>query len=154
MPKPTLHAEQDSVKVVIVTLDGHLASAVARSASELRKDIPGLSLSLHAASEWGASSVALQNCKAAIAEADIIVACMLFVDEHIKAVQPALEARRDDCDAAPGARQWAPAPRHQALAIRGVPGEPRIGRRSLDLGVPFGPSFGEKRTPKRREEFQ
>jgi hypothetical protein len=67
----------------------------ARAAGE----IPGLKVSLHAASEWAAEPAALEAAKAAIAEADIIVACMLFIDDHIRAIKPALEARRDSCDA-------------------------------------------------------
>src|SRR5262249_40274738 len=34
-----------------------------------------------------------------IAHGDIIVATMLFLDEHIQALMPALTARRDHCDA-------------------------------------------------------
>jgi hypothetical protein len=37
-----------------------------------------------------------------VAEADIIVATMLFLDEHIRAILPALEARRPHCDALVG----------------------------------------------------
>ena len=44
---------------------------------------------------------ALEKRKAAVAQADIvIVANLLFLEEHIKAILPALQARRDDrCDA-------------------------------------------------------
>ena len=35
----------------------------------------------------------------AIAEADVVLATMLFLDDHIRMILPALEARREDCDA-------------------------------------------------------
>jgi magnesium chelatase subunit H len=41
----------------------------------------------------------LEACKADIARGDIIIATMLFLEEHIRAVLPALQARREDCDA-------------------------------------------------------
>ena len=51
MPKHISVAEQTPVRVVIVTLDSHLASACERSRPMLEQEIPGLSLSLHAAAE-------------------------------------------------------------------------------------------------------
>ena len=85
------------VRVVIVTLDRHLGGAVERARSTLSRD--GISLSLHAATEWGGNPGAVQDCRDAIAGADVIIATMLFMDDHIKAVMPALEARRETCDA-------------------------------------------------------
>jgi magnesium chelatase subunit H len=41
----------------------------------------------------------LQACKDDIARGNIIVASMLFIEEHVKAIGPALAARRDHCDA-------------------------------------------------------
>lgn len=87
------------VRVVVVTMDSHLASAAARAATSLRLDIPGLVLTVHAADEWGEDLVALERCRADIAQGDVIMACMLFLEDHIRAVLPALQARRDDCDA-------------------------------------------------------
>jgi magnesium chelatase subunit H len=52
MPKPTSAADKTPVNVVIVTLDSHLAGAVERARPMLEKEMPGLSLSLHAAAEW------------------------------------------------------------------------------------------------------
>ena len=88
-----------SIRVAIVTLDGHFAAVAGRTTQALAAEIPGLRLSLHAAAEWAANPAALARCKAAIAEADVIVASMLFMDDHIQAVLPDLQARRDDCDA-------------------------------------------------------
>ncbi len=99
MPKPTSAADRTPVNVVIVTLDSHLAGAVERARPLLCREMPGLSLRLHAAAEWDDDPRLLEECKADIARGDIIVASMLFMDDHIKAVLPALQARRDHCDA-------------------------------------------------------
>ncbi len=91
------------VRVVVVTLDKHLAAVFARATAALRRDIPGLTLALHAATDWGDDKAALDRCLADIATADVIVATMLFMEDHVRAVLPALEARRDACDAIVGA---------------------------------------------------
>jgi magnesium chelatase subunit H len=85
------------VRVVIVTLDNHLKGAVDRADAALAPD--GIDLSLYAASEWGSDAGELAKVTAAIAEADIVIATMLFLDDHIRMVLPALEARREACDA-------------------------------------------------------
>ena len=87
------------VRVVIVTLDSHLAGAAERARAALARDIPGLTLSLHVAAEWSADPQALERCRADIRSGDIIVAAMLFMEDHIQAVLPDLQARRADCDA-------------------------------------------------------
>ncbi len=88
-----------AVRVVIVTLDHHLASTAERARESLAAEIPGLEISLHAAATFSSDPAALERCKADIAAGDIIVANMLFMEDHIRAVLPALEARRDHCDA-------------------------------------------------------
>ncbi|WP_285713385.1 magnesium chelatase subunit H [Erythrobacter oryzae] len=85
------------VRVVIVTLDNHLKGAVDRAEEALAKE--GIDLSLHAASEWGSNAKDLEAVKSAIASADIVIATMLFLDDHIRMILPALEARREECDA-------------------------------------------------------
>jgi magnesium chelatase subunit H len=85
------------VRVVIVTLDNHLKGAVDRAEEALAKE--GIDLSLHAASEWGSNAEDLEAVKSAIASADIVIATMLFLDDHIRMILPSLEARREDCDA-------------------------------------------------------
>jgi magnesium chelatase subunit H len=85
--------------VVIVTLDSHLASACDRARETLRRDMPGLSLTLHAAAEWEHDPASLEACKADIAKGDIILVTMLFMEDHIRPVMDALKARRDACDA-------------------------------------------------------
>ena len=61
--------------------------------------MPGLTLTLHAATEYQADAEALERCRADIEKADIIIATMLFMEDHIQPVLPWLEKRRDDCDA-------------------------------------------------------
>lgn len=87
------------MRVTIVTLDNHLTGAVARVRSQLAREVPGLELTVHAASNWGASSESLEACIADIGTADIVIATMLFMEDHIQAVMPALQARRETCDA-------------------------------------------------------
>ena len=98
-PKRITAADSCPVRVVIVTLDDHLAGAVARAQILLRKEIPGLSLVLHSAAHWGEDAEALARCNTDIASADLVIATMLFMEDHIHAVLPALAARRDTCDA-------------------------------------------------------
>ncbi|MEM1263871.1 MAG: magnesium chelatase subunit H [Pseudomonadota bacterium] len=99
MPKRTTAANNAEYRVTLVTLDGHLAAAAERSAATLAKRLPGLKFTLHCAGEWRDHPNALQRCHADIAAADIVVVSMMFMDEHIQSVMPALKARHDSCDA-------------------------------------------------------
>ncbi|HUM13453.1 MAG TPA: magnesium chelatase subunit H [Myxococcaceae bacterium] len=87
-----------AARVVLITLDGHIAAAVDRAREELRKDLPGLDLRLHLATDFH-DAAALEACRTDIARGDVIFANMLFLDEHIRQILPALQARRDGCDA-------------------------------------------------------
>ena len=107
MPKPTSVAESTALRVVIVTLDTHLSSATERAARVLRSDMPGLEISFHAAVAWS-DPRALDACRAAVGRADIIIATMLFTPEHVDAILPDLQARRDSCDAIVGCMSAAP----------------------------------------------
>ena len=100
-PKRTSAADMTAapLRVVIVTMDSHLSSAVARAEAALAQDIPGLTLAVHAADEWGSDPAALAACHEDIARGDIVIATMLFLEDHIAPVLPALRARRDGCDA-------------------------------------------------------
>ena len=89
-------------RIVILTLDSHAAGPCARASARLAQDFPGLDVSVHAAAEWGESPEALTAAKAAIATGDIIIANLLFLEEHVNAILPDLEARRDQCDAMAG----------------------------------------------------
>src|SRR5215469_9391028 len=99
MPKRISAADRTPIRVVIVTMDSHLASAASRARATLRSELPGLDLAIYAADEWSCDPAALERCREDIATGDIVVATMLFLDEHIQAVLPALTARRDHCDA-------------------------------------------------------
>lgn len=87
------------MRVVVVTMDSHLAGAMLHARADLRSEIPGLELAVHAADEWGGDPAILARCLDDISRADIVVAAMLFLEDHIQAVLPALQARRADCDA-------------------------------------------------------
>jgi magnesium chelatase subunit H len=87
------------VRVVVVTMDTHLASATDRARGALLRELPGLQLSMHAASEFAASSEALARCEADIALGDIVIVTMLFLEDHFLPLLPALKARREQCDA-------------------------------------------------------
>jgi magnesium chelatase subunit H len=87
------------IKVVIVTMDTHLASSIHRASQTLRREFPGLSLSLHAASEYAGNEALIARCKADIASADIVVAGMLFLEDHFLPILDDLRARRMHCDA-------------------------------------------------------
>lgn len=104
MQKHTSPAEGANVpmNVVIVTMDGHFGVAVERARAELTREIPNLSLVVHSADEWASDPHALAACKHAIATGDIIIASMLFLDDHVQAVLPALKARREQCAAMVG----------------------------------------------------
>ena len=88
------------VRVVIVTLDNHLAAAVERANATLAAE--RIAITLYAASDWDRDPAVLDRAKADIARADIIIATMMFLDDHVRAIHPALLARREDCDAIVG----------------------------------------------------
>lgn len=100
--KPTMAGNvmtAPTLRVAIVTMDNHLASAAARAQQLLHKPLPSVVLSVHAASDWATDASALAHCIAAIEQADIIIGSMLFMEDHFLPVLPALTARRDTCDA-------------------------------------------------------
>ncbi len=88
-----------TIRVVVVSMDTHLASSTLRVHAELMREIPGLKLSMHAASEYAGNDVATARCRADIAQADIVVVGMLFLEDHFLPILDDLRARRDHCDA-------------------------------------------------------
>ena len=98
MPKRTSVVERSPVRIVMVTMDGHLSGAAARAARTLSREVPGLTLSVHVAAEWD-DPVRLERCIADIGQGDIVIVTMLFMEDHFNAVLPALQARRAQCDA-------------------------------------------------------
>lgn len=97
--KATSRADATSVRVLILTMDTHLASAAERVGARLAGELPGLSLELHAAAEWTDSAEGLSRTLAAIEQADLIFVSMLFMEEHFQPILGALQARRAQCDA-------------------------------------------------------
>ncbi|MDJ0778381.1 MAG: magnesium chelatase subunit H [Gammaproteobacteria bacterium] len=98
-PKRTSVADPVEYRVTIVTLDNHLSDAMACVGKRLAREIPGFELSVHAATDWEDNPDGLAACHQAIGRANLVFVSMLFMDDHIRAVLPALQARRDDCDA-------------------------------------------------------
>jgi magnesium chelatase subunit H len=94
-----MEATRTPIRVCIVTMDTHLASATDRVAPQLLRDYPGLQISLHAASEYAGNDRRIDKVRADIAQADIVVAGMLFLEDHFLPILDALRARRDHCDA-------------------------------------------------------
>jgi magnesium chelatase subunit H len=99
MKRKRTSAADTPLRFVLVTLDNHVTGSVDRAAAALGKDLPGLDVRTHAAAAWDKQPEELDRCLADIAEGDIIVVTMLFLEEHISAVLPALAARQGDCDA-------------------------------------------------------
>lgn len=87
---------------VIITLDRHAAGPAARVAPMLAMDFPGLNVKIHAAAEWEKNPAALQDALDDVATANIVVNCVLFLEDHVRAILPALKARRDALDALVG----------------------------------------------------
>lgn len=86
-------------RVVIVTMDRHVAGPAARVSERLADEFPGLNVSVHASAEWAENQQALEEARLAIRHGDIIIANLLFIEEHITAILPDLQARRNECDA-------------------------------------------------------
>ena len=87
------------IRVCVLTMDTHVASATQRAMPTLAREYPGLSLSLHAASEYAGNERLVARANADIAQADIVVVGMLFLEDHFLPVLDALRARREHCDA-------------------------------------------------------
>ncbi len=100
MPKPISAAESAPVRVVLVTLDDHLAGACDRAAVALAKRIPGLTVGFHSAATFAEDPDALDACIADIGRGDIVIVTMMFVDDHVRMILPALKA------GASGATPW------------------------------------------------
>ena len=88
-----------TVRVVIVTLDNHLSGAAERAQARFAAEGSGIRIAFHAAADFTDDAAATQRCRDDIATGDIVIATMLFLEDHIRAVLPALEARREACDA-------------------------------------------------------
>ena len=96
-------ADATPLTFVILSMDNHLAGPLERAEPALLRELPGLRIKLHAASEFVHDPRAIERAKADIAKADILVAGMMFLEEHFMPVLADIEARRDHCDALIGA---------------------------------------------------
>ena len=96
--KPTPR-DTTPIKLVVVTMDTHFASSFNRANAQLKRDFPGLTWSLHAASEYTGNDALIAKCKADIASADIVLCGMLFLEDHFLPILDDLRARRMNCDA-------------------------------------------------------
>jgi magnesium chelatase subunit H len=96
---PSINPSCTAIRVVIVTMDTHLATATIRARAALVKQFPGLSLTIHAASEWSSHPKGLERCISDIERGDIVIATMLFLEDHFLPILPALQAKRGNCDA-------------------------------------------------------
>jgi len=97
--KPTSRVEPTPIRVLLLTMDTHLAMVLDRARVTLERELPGLSLHMHSATEWSDSAPALARTLAEIERADIIFANMLFLEDQYLPILGALKARRDHCDA-------------------------------------------------------
>ncbi|MED5532315.1 MAG: cobaltochelatase subunit CobN [Pseudomonadota bacterium] len=97
-----INAPESAYKFVIITLDSHSAGPVSRVQKKLKPYFPSLEISVHAAAEWSENPKALEKAKNDISNANIIVANLLFLEEHVKAILPSLKKRRNECDALVG----------------------------------------------------
>ena len=89
----------NAYRVVIVTLDRHAAGPAARVTPRLQADFPGITVDIFAAAEWGNNPGTLAECEAALRGADIVIANLLFLEEHVAPILPHLQAARARCDA-------------------------------------------------------
>ncbi len=135
----TIRNPETALLVSIVTMDSHLAGAAAAAEISLRKTWPGITVELHSADQWGNDNTALAACHDSIAKADIIVATMLFLEDHTKLVAKQLAARRSSCDAM-----------FCALSAADIVKQTRLGR--LDMSnEPGGPLAMLKKLKGKRE---
>ena len=99
-PVPAAHAvARTPIRVVVVSMDTHLSSSFERVRAQLTRDLPGLVLSQHAAAEYAGNEAAIARCRSDIAQADIVIAGMLFMEDHFLPIIDALRERRTQCDA-------------------------------------------------------
>ena len=102
LDKTLTNNSENNYKFVIITLDAHSAGPVNRVQRKLKPYFPSLEISVHAAAEWSENPKALEKAKSDISSANIIVANLLFLEEHVKAILPSLNKKRNECDALVG----------------------------------------------------
>ena len=85
----------DPLRVLLITLDNHLAGAIDRASADLAKH--NVELTMHAATNWDRQQGSLAATKEAIKTADILIVNMMFLEDQIAKIRDDLLARRDDC---------------------------------------------------------
>jgi len=86
-------------RVVIITLDQHTAGPIARLSPKLAADFPGLRVDVFASAEWENDPSAMEAAVEAVGKADILIGNLVFLEDQLNAIVPAMRARRDHCDA-------------------------------------------------------
>jgi magnesium chelatase subunit H len=86
-------------RVAILTLDSHAVGSAQRVVARMADEFPGLQVEIFAAAEWTETPAALEEAKRAIAHADIVIANLIFFEDQVQSILPALQARRAECDA-------------------------------------------------------
>jgi magnesium chelatase subunit H len=100
--RPILRGDGDHIpgyRVVIVTLDSHAAGPAARVSERLSGEFPGLKRFGPCRRRMGREPGRAGEARSAVRHGDIVIANLLFIEEHITAILPDLQARRDGCDA-------------------------------------------------------
>ncbi|MEL6296824.1 MAG: DUF3479 domain-containing protein, partial [Pseudomonadota bacterium] len=97
-----IEGRRPGYRVVIITLDSHAAGPARKAQEVLLGDYPGLDIQIFAAAEWGETPGAFEAAEEAVRHGDIILSNLLFLEEHVARILPALRARRDHCDAMVG----------------------------------------------------
>jgi len=86
-------------KFVILTLDSHAAGSMIRLQPRLRKVYPNLEITVHAAASWEEDPSSLKRAKEDLANADMVLITLIFLEDHISAILPDLKIARENCDA-------------------------------------------------------
>ena len=87
------------IRIVLVTMDSHLSSAAARGGAHVAQGSARLLAGGTRRRRVGRRRGRAGQMPRGHRRRDIVVATMLFLDDHVRAVQGALAARRDSCDA-------------------------------------------------------
>lgn len=89
-------------RVVLITLDKHAAKPVHVARQRIGLEFPYVEISIHAASEWEREPEALERARLAVAQADMIITAIVFLESHVNAILPDIQARRSECDCVVG----------------------------------------------------
>ncbi|MEM1396388.1 MAG: magnesium chelatase subunit H [Pseudomonadota bacterium] len=91
-----------ALNIVVLSMDGRLSAAALKAQNDLRSSVPGLRVSLHVVSDFERDPSAVDKAIADIEDAHFIVGGLLFLENQIAPILPALRARAPECDAVVG----------------------------------------------------